>query len=89
MVAKIDGAREPGHDLSEGDGAGEVGGRQHRNRARTSVARHRDPSVDPKITSDEVLNDSGQLAFQVTFDDPTVPGGRRIAIYRATPVSSA
>jgi hypothetical protein len=36
---------------------------------------------------DEGLNDSGQLAFQVTFDDPTVPDGRRIAIYRATPVS--
>jgi len=33
---------------------------------------------------DEGLNDSGQLAFQVTFDDPTVPDGRRIAIYRAT-----
>ncbi|MGH8825556.1 MAG: hypothetical protein ACRDVN_13940 [Jiangellaceae bacterium] len=33
---------------------------------------------------DEALNDSGQLAIQVTFDDPTVPEGRRIAIYRAT-----
>jgi hypothetical protein len=36
---------------------------------------------------DEGLNDSGQLAIQVTFDDPTVPDGRRVAIYRATPAS--
>jgi hypothetical protein len=35
---------------------------------------------------DEGLNDSGQLAFQATFDDPNVPDGRRVAIYRATPV---
>jgi hypothetical protein len=35
---------------------------------------------------DEGLNDSGQLAFQATFDDPSVPDGRRVAIYRATPV---
>ena len=34
---------------------------------------------------DEGLNDSGQLAFQATFDDPSVPDGRRVAIYRATP----
>jgi hypothetical protein len=34
---------------------------------------------------DEGLNDSGQLAFQATFDDPNVPDGRRVAIYRATP----
>jgi hypothetical protein len=34
---------------------------------------------------DEGLNDSGQLAFQTTFDDPSVPDGRRVAIYRATP----
>lgn len=36
---------------------------------------------------DEGLNDSSQLAIQVTFDDPTVPDGRRVAIYRATPAS--
>jgi hypothetical protein len=34
---------------------------------------------------DEGLNDSGQLAFHATFDDPTVPEGTRVAIYRATP----
>jgi hypothetical protein len=34
---------------------------------------------------DEGLNDSGQLAFQATFDDPSVPDGVRVAIYRATP----
>jgi hypothetical protein len=34
---------------------------------------------------DEGLNDSGQLAFQATFDDPSVPDGRRVAVYRATP----
>jgi len=31
------------------------------------------------------LNDSGQLAFQATFNDPSVPEGVRVAIYRATP----
>jgi hypothetical protein len=36
---------------------------------------------------DEGLNDSGQLAFQATFDDPSVPDGVRVAIYRATPGS--
>jgi hypothetical protein len=35
---------------------------------------------------DEGLNDSGQLAFQATFDDPSVPEGVRVAVYRATPV---
>lgn len=34
---------------------------------------------------DEGLNDSGQLAFQATFNDPSVPDGRRVAVYRATP----
>jgi hypothetical protein len=34
---------------------------------------------------DEGLNDSGQLAFEATFDDPSVPEGRRVSIYRATP----
>jgi hypothetical protein len=34
---------------------------------------------------DEGLNDSGQLVFQATFDDPSVPEGIRVAIYRATP----
>jgi hypothetical protein len=33
---------------------------------------------------DDGLNDSGQLAFQATFDDPSVPDGIRVAIYRAT-----
>ena len=31
------------------------------------------------------LNDSGQLAFQATFNDPSVPEGVRVAVYRATP----
>ena len=34
---------------------------------------------------DESLNDSGQLAFQATFNDPSVPEGVRVAVYRATP----
>jgi hypothetical protein len=34
---------------------------------------------------DDGLNDSGQLAFQATFNDPSVPEGVRVAIYRATP----
>jgi hypothetical protein len=34
---------------------------------------------------DDGLNDSGQLAIQATFDDPSVPEGTRVAIYRATP----
>jgi hypothetical protein len=34
---------------------------------------------------DEGLNDSGQLAFQATFNDPSLPDGRRVAVYRATP----
>jgi len=34
---------------------------------------------------DDGLNDSGQLAFQATFNDPNVPEGVRVAIYRATP----
>ena len=34
---------------------------------------------------DEGLNDSGQLAFQATFNDPNVPEGVRVADYRATP----
>jgi hypothetical protein len=34
---------------------------------------------------DEGLNDSGQLAFQATFNDPRVPEGTRVAIYRASP----
>jgi 3',5'-cyclic AMP phosphodiesterase CpdA len=33
---------------------------------------------------DEGLNDSGQLAFQATFNDPSVPEGIRVAIYRAS-----
>jgi hypothetical protein len=36
---------------------------------------------------DEGLNDSGQLAFQATFNDPSVPEGVRVAVYRATPAS--
>jgi hypothetical protein len=36
---------------------------------------------------DEGLNDSGQLVFQATLDDPSVPEGFRVAIYRATPTS--
>jgi hypothetical protein len=35
---------------------------------------------------EEGLNDSGQLAFQATFNDPSVPEGIRVAIFRATPV---
>jgi hypothetical protein len=34
---------------------------------------------------DEGLNDAGQLVFQATFDDPSVPEGIRVAIYRAGP----
>ena len=34
---------------------------------------------------DEGLNNSGQLAFQATLNDPSVPEGVRVAIYRATP----
>jgi len=34
---------------------------------------------------DKGLNDAGQLAFQATFNDPSVPEGVRIAIFRATP----
>lgn len=34
---------------------------------------------------DESLNDFGQLVFQATFNDPSVPDGVRVAIYRATP----
>jgi hypothetical protein len=34
---------------------------------------------------DDGLNNSGELAFQATFDDPTVPDGIRVAVYRATP----
>jgi hypothetical protein len=34
---------------------------------------------------EEGLNDSGQLAFQATFNDPSVPEGVRVAVYRATP----
>jgi hypothetical protein len=36
---------------------------------------------------DESLNDSGQLAFQATFNDPSEPEGVRVVIYRATPAS--
>lgn len=35
---------------------------------------------------DDGLNDSGQLVFQATFNDPSVPEGVRVAVYRATPV---
>ena len=35
---------------------------------------------------DEGLNDSGQLAFQATFDDPACLMGSACAIYRATPL---
>jgi hypothetical protein len=34
---------------------------------------------------DDGLNNSGQLVFQATFDDPSVPEGTRVSIYRATP----
>jgi hypothetical protein len=34
---------------------------------------------------DDGLNNAGQLAFQATFDDPNVPEGIRVAVYRATP----
>jgi len=34
---------------------------------------------------DEGLNDSGQLVFQATFNDPSVPEGVRVAVFRATP----
>jgi hypothetical protein len=34
---------------------------------------------------DDGLNDAGQLVFQATFDDSTVPEGLRVAVYRATP----
>jgi len=34
---------------------------------------------------DEGLNDAGQLAFQATFNDSSLPGGIRVAVYRATP----
>jgi len=43
------------------------------------------PAVTNLRFCDEGLNDSGQLAFHATFDDPSVPGGVRVAIYRATP----
>ena len=36
---------------------------------------------------EEGLNDSGQLAFQATFNDPSVPEGTRVAVFRATPLS--
>jgi hypothetical protein len=36
---------------------------------------------------DEGLNDSNELAFQATFDDPSVPEGQRVAIFRASPAS--
>jgi hypothetical protein len=35
---------------------------------------------------DEGLNDSGQLAFVATLEDPTSPEGFRTAVFRATPV---
>jgi hypothetical protein len=35
---------------------------------------------------DEGLNDSGQLAFQATFNDSSVPEGVRVAVFRATPL---
>jgi hypothetical protein len=34
---------------------------------------------------DKGLNDAGQLAFQATLNDPSVPEGVRVAIFRATP----
>jgi len=34
---------------------------------------------------DQGLNDAGQLVFQATFNDPSVPEGRRVAVFRATP----
>ena len=34
------------------------------------------------------LNDNGELAFLATFDDPSVPDGVRIGVYRATPRSA-
>ena len=33
------------------------------------------------------LNDHGELAFLATFEDPSVPDGLRIGVYRATPRS--
>jgi hypothetical protein len=35
---------------------------------------------------DEGLNDSGQLAFQATFNDPSAPEGVRVAVFRAMPL---
>jgi hypothetical protein len=37
---------------------------------------------------EEGPNDESELAFFATFDDPDVPDGRRIGVYRATPRSS-
>jgi hypothetical protein len=37
---------------------------------------------------EEGLSDQGELAFLATFDDPRVPDGVRIGVYRATPRSS-
>jgi len=34
---------------------------------------------------DQGLNDADQLVFQATFNDPSVPAGVRVAIFRATP----
>jgi hypothetical protein len=36
---------------------------------------------------EEGLNDAGQLAFLATFNDPSVPEGVRVRVYRATPRS--
>jgi hypothetical protein len=35
---------------------------------------------------EEGFNDSGLLAFQATFNDPSVPEGVRVAVFRATPL---
>ena len=36
---------------------------------------------------EEGLNDSGQLAFVATLEDPSAPEGVRVAVFRATPVA--
>jgi hypothetical protein len=43
-------------------------------------------TVDNLVFCEEGLNDSGQLAFVATLEDPTSPEGFRTAVFRATPV---
>ena len=42
-------------------------------------------TVEDLLFCEEGLNDSGQLSFVATFDDPSTPEGVREAVYRATP----